>query len=428
MAGQIELRDGDGVWVTSTAGEKYFDATSGTFNIPLGHRFPSVVEAVTAQLNRTAHLGSSHSKTYANDVLTALLDEAPAPLAAGWMRDIIGSTANECALHIAQKKSHATGIVSLFLSHHGQTALTTAISGDSFRRTSNPQAATSNSIKVPAPYCHRCFYNAKYPSCNLLCVERIHDFIEFSGNGSVACLIVEPILGNGGNIVPPPKYFEAIRKLCDEHAMLLIADEVQTGIGRTGHFFASTALGLKPDLMTLAKGLGGIGIPIAAVLMRDDLQIIDKHEHSFTSGGSVIGLAAATETIRVMRCTDLLALVRERGKILEELLRKIATGCRAISDVRGMGYMWGIEFSNADGSPAVEMTKAVVETAQRDHHLLIRSSRYGQGNVVKVRPPLVATVSDLEELCRRLSSAIDDVVPTSFCRMRSSGLTNEEFA
>lgn len=413
MAGQLELRDGHGVWVTSMAGETYLDATSGTFNIPLGHTFPSVVEAVTAQLNRTAHLGSSHSKLYADELLDALLEQAPSPLAAGWMRDIIGSTANECALHIAQKSTDATGIISLFLSHHGQTALTTAISGDSFRRGSNPEARTAHSLKVPAPYCHRCFYKAKYPSCNLLCVERINDFIEFSGNGSVACFIMEPILGNGGNIVPPQKYFEAVRKLCDEHKMLLIVDEVQTGIGRTGYFFASTALGIEPDLMTLAKGLGGIGVPIAAVLMREDLQVIDKHEHSFTSGGSVIGLAAAIETIRVLKSTNLLANVRENGKLLEKLLKKMAKRFAAISDVRGLGYMWGLEFSNPDGAPAVEMTNAIVQCAQRNHRLLLRSSRYGRGNVVKVRPPLIATADDIEELCRRLAQAIADVVPSS---------------
>lgn len=412
MSGDIELVEGDGVWVISTNGEKFFDACSGTFNVPLGHRFPSVVDAVTAQLNRAAHLGSSNSREYANSILNSLLDSAPAPLSAGWMRDVIGSTANECAIHIAQKKTGASGIVSLFLSHHGQTALTTAISGDSFRRASNPEARSANSIKVPAPYCHRCFYKATYPNCGLLCVERIHDFIRFSGNGDVACLIVEPILGNGGNIVPPTRYFESLRKLCDEHRMLLIADEVQTGLGRTGHFFASTALGLRPDLMTLAKGLGGIGVPIAAVLMRADLQVISKYEHSFTSGGSVLGLAAAAETIRIMRTTDLLDLVRERGKVLESLLKSLAARCKAISDVRGMGYMWGLEFSHEDGSPAVEVTNRIVEIAQRKHQLLIRSSRYGQGNVIKVRPPLVATVSQLEELCHRLWKAIEDVVPS----------------
>lgn len=397
---------GRGIKLYRNDGAEFIDAVSGTFNLPLGYDDPDVVSAVADQLGRCAHLSSSLTHSYSKMVIQQLLDLAPSNLGAGWMRDITGSTANECAIKIAQKATGATDIISMFLSHHGQTQLTTGVSGNAFRRRDFPGTAQANAVHVPGPYCYRCFYRAKYPGCGFLCVERIADFIEYSSSGNIACLIIEPVFGNGGGIVPPPGYFEALQKLCHEQGILLIADEVQTGIGRTGYMFACETFNIQPSLMTLAKGLGGIGIPAAAVLMEDRVDVLASHDHSFTSGGNMLSLAAATATVAKVSSGDLLSNVRSNGMLLGELLTGLQERFACIGDVRGVGYMWGVEIVDADGAPDVRRTNAIAAAAFENQKLILRSSRYSLGNFIKVRPALVATADDLVEIVHRLAAAL----------------------
>ena len=399
---------GRGLRLIREDGIEFLDAVSGTFNLPLGYDDPRVVEAVIDQLRRCAHVSSSYSAPYSQAVLDALLELAPDNLGTGWMRDITGSTANECAIKIAQKSTGKSDVLSLHLSHHGQTLFTNAISGNAFRRSAFPAARSAMSIKVPAPYCYRCPLQSSYPGCGFACVESIADTLEYAGNGSVACMIIEPVLGNGGNIVPPPGYFDALSQFCRERDILLIADEVQTGIGRTGSMFACETFDIRPNLMTLAKGLGGIGIPVAAVLMEERLDVLEKYDHSFTSGGNMLAIAAARATIDVVGDPLFLANVRRSGLALEALLRSLPEQFRCIGDVRGVGLMWGLEIVGENNAPAPELAARIISIAESRHHLILRGSRFGFGNVVKVRPALIATPDDLDELVARLALAIRD--------------------
>jgi 4-aminobutyrate aminotransferase-like enzyme len=194
---------GRGLRLIREDGAEFLDGVSGTFSVPLGYDHPKVVEAVIEQLRKCAHMSSSYSAPYARSVLVKLLSVAPPNIGAGWMRDLTGSTANECAIKIAQKSTGKRDVLSLHQSHHGQTVFTTSISGEAFRRAAFPIIPNASSIKVPPPYCYRCPYDSVYPGCGLLCAERIYDAIEYGSSGSVACMLVEPVLGNGGNIVPP---------------------------------------------------------------------------------------------------------------------------------------------------------------------------------------------------------------------------------
>jgi 4-aminobutyrate aminotransferase-like enzyme len=399
---------GRGLRLITENGVEFLDAVSGTFNLPLGYDDPRVVEAVIDQLRKCAHVSSSYSAPYAQAVLDALLELAPDNLGSGWMRDITGSTANECAIKIAQKSTGKTDVLSFHLSHHGQTLFTTAISGNAFRREAFPASRSAMSVKVPAPYCYRCPLKTTYPGCGFACVETIADTLEYAGNGSVACMIVEPVLGNGGNIVPPPGYFDALSQFCRQHDILLIADEVQTGIGRTGAMFASETFGIRPNIMTLGKGLGGVGIPATAVLMEERLDVLEKHDHSFTSGGNMLAIAAARATIEIVGDPAFLANVRRNGAVLESLLRSLGEQFRCVGDVRGVGLMWGLEIVGENGAPAPELATRIIELAESRHHLILRGSRYGFGNVVKVRPALIATPDDLDEIAALLALAIRD--------------------
>lgn len=184
----LDVARGTGVTLELGDGTVLLDAISGTFNVPLGYDHPAVVAAIREQSLRGVHLSSEFTREWAARVLGPLLDHAPPGITAAWVRDLTGSTANECAVCIAQKATGRGEIVSLFLSHHGQTLYTTGLSGNAFRRAAFPAGPTTGT-KIPAPYCHRCFYGQSYPDCGLLCADRLADFLEFASSGSVAAVI-----------------------------------------------------------------------------------------------------------------------------------------------------------------------------------------------------------------------------------------------
>ena len=405
MSSSVHFTKGKGIRLYTPENDEYIDAVSGTFNIALGYSHPELVDVLKTQLEDLVHVSSSFTGELAQNVLDSILDHAPEHITDGWMRDIIGSTANEGAVKIANKYNGKNEVISLSMSHHGQTLYATSISGNAFRRKSFSNTLSTQNGIVPAPYCYRCPYSAKgAPACGFLCTEAIHDYIEYSSSDNVSCIIIEPILGNGGNIVPPEGYFERIRKICDEEDIVLIADEVQTGIGRTGHMFASEYYDIEPDIITLAKGLGGIGIPAAAILYRSEYAVLEKFEHSYTSGGNLLSLAATQKTMEVVSREGFLENVRENGKILGVLLNTLKENYgHIIGDVRGIGYMWGLEIVDKNGAPDVDLANRIIELALTDHKMILRGSRYGFGNVVKVRPALTATLDDIEEICSRLN-------------------------
>lgn len=403
------FRTGKGIKLIDDAGVEYLDGVSGTFNLSLGYNHPHVVSKIQEQVGNLTHMSSSFTEPYVDEVLDHLIEYAPNDINAGWMRDITGSTANECATKIAQKYTGSTDIISLYLSHHGQTQFATGISGNAFRRKRFPNSAVANSVHVPAPYCYRCPFKSSSGDCGYQCVEAISDAIEYASSGSVACMIIEPILGNGGNIVPPAGYFKGLRKLCDEYNIILIADEVQTGIGRTGYMFASELFDIQPDMITLAKGLGGIGVPVAAVLMQSRLNVLEKHEHSFTSGSNLISVTAAKSTLEVVAAPGFLDDVKRKGEILGGLLQDLTMKYPSIGEARGVGLMWGLEMVGDNNEPDTDKTNAIIDRAFTDEHLILRGSRYGFGNVVKVRPSLTTTEDELVEIVERLDSVLASV-------------------
>ncbi|WP_158797846.1 aspartate aminotransferase family protein [Pedobacter sp. L105] len=413
MSDNINFVKGRGIHLYTDQQEEYIDAVSGTFNISLGYSHPELVEVLKKQVEDLIHASSSFTGDIAQDVLDDILEQAPEYITDGWMRDIIGSTANEGAIKIANKYNGKSEVVSLALSHHGQTLFTTAISGNAFRRKSFPHTITIQNGVVPAPYCYRCPYGAKgAPACGFLCAEAIYDYAKYGSSDNVSCMIIEPVLGNGGNIIPPEGYFERIKKICEELEIVLIADEVQTGIGRTGYMFASEHYDIQPDIITLAKGLGGIGIPAAAILFRSQFAVLEKFEHSYTSGGNLLSLAASKKTMEIVSREGFLQNVRENGKILGKLLHQLKEDYGyIIGDVRGIGYMWGLEIVDKDGLPDTDMTNRLIELALQDHKMILRGSRYGFGNVLKVRPTLTATQDDIEEICYRLNKLFRQLQP-----------------
>ncbi len=398
----MEEMVGRGVYLR-VGGRWHIDCSSGTFNLPLGYSHERLRAALHAQLDRTAHLSSEFTRARSREIFERQFRELlPAHINAFRFRDVIGSTATEGAIKTVQKATGRSGIVSLGKSHHGQSIGATGVSGNAFRQR-NFRLPFVDSLKIPAPECSDCFYRQSPDTCGMLCAERLEYFLEFLSNGQVAAVIVEPVLGNGGNIVPPPDWFPTLRKVCNRHDILIIADEVQTGFGRTGTFFATGPGGfaeaLEPDIIVFAKGAGGIGIPVAGFLMRGDLDVLEPWEHSTTSGANPPALVALETTIKVIKDEGLLENAQAMGKVLKDGLRELERRHQMVTNVKGEGLMLAFDLpTSSDVAAFIALGKA--------NGLLLRGSRYGFGNTVKVRPPLIIAQSEAHAVLRGLDAAL----------------------
>jgi 4-aminobutyrate aminotransferase-like enzyme len=398
---------GQGVYIYDTEGNQYLDCGAGTFNLSLGYGHHEVLELVKKQVDKLVHATSSSQNEPVNSLVKQLIDVSPDNLTRVHPKVSSGSIANEGAIKIAQNFTGKQDIITLFRSHLGQSMMMTSLSGNAFRKKPFTNLF-SGGVHVPDPYCHRCFYKQKYSSCELLCVEKIHDFIEYGSSGNIACMVVEPISGNGGNIIPPPGYFQALQKLCDEQGIVLIFDEIQTGIGRTGEMFAADYFGVQPNMITVAKGLGGTGFQIAAILTEERMMGLEGHHHSFTYGANVLAAAAASKTLEIIKQPEFLTNVKVVGNYIISRLYKMQEKYVCIDDVRGVGLMIGVEISDQNGDPDVKKTHQIVDCAKK-YGMLIRTSRYGYGNVFKIRPPLIITLPEAEWMCDQLEKVLQEV-------------------
>jgi len=392
MAGmeRPEVEWAKGLWIGLKNGRNVLDAESGTFNLPLGYYHEKVERAVQQQQPSFLPSDFDHEQL---QMLRKKLQEIGHPfgLERLWFRDLTGSTANECAVKIAQLYTGKSGIVSFDKSHHGQTITTTAISGNDFRREGIP----ANTV----PYAHRLPLGAT-----------LHDLetLYTSQNGNIAAIFIEPVLGNGGNIMHQPDFLKDIRGFCHEHDIILVVDEVQTGIGRTGEMLGCETLKIEPDIVTLAKGLAN-GYPIGAVLMRQEFDILASHQHSFTSGSHLSSAAAANATLDIISEPHFLETVRRNALLIKHGLLQLKRKHPCIGEVRGVGFMWGFDVITPKLEPDAFKTNAIVKTGIEKYNLRLRSSQYSRGNVVKVRPALIATPEELHEIIHRLDQTIEAV-------------------
>jgi HAD superfamily hydrolase (TIGR01509 family) len=394
---RLRVVKGEGVHLYADDGRRYFDCSSGTFNLSLGYAHPEIVEAVREQAGQLIHVTSKFQTEPLNALVAKLAEVSPPNLTRVHLKSASGSDANESAVKIAQVHTGNPDVITLFRGHLGQTLGMISASGAAFRRAPFP-SQLPGVVHVPDPHCLRCFYRQERSSCGLLCVERINDFIDYASSGRVACVVVEPISGNGGNVVPPDGYLQALKKLCEERGIVLVFDEIQTGFGRTGRMFAADHFGVAPHMMTFGKGLGGAGMPIAGLLTEERLAGVEGHHINSTFGGNVLAAAAALKTLEVIGRPGFLENVRDVGAHVLDRLQDLAAKVPFIAEVRGVGLMIGIDIVDRDGRPDPERTNQLAELGM-DHGLLLRTSLYGHGNVLKVRPALIMTREEADEMC-----------------------------
>ena len=342
----VVLVEGKSALLRDINGKEYIDCFSGISVVNVGHCHPKVVEAAKEQLDRLIHCSGFYYS-----VPQTLLAEKLAQITPGGLKKSFfcnsGAEAVEGAIKLTKKYAlkrgkTGLGVMALQGSFHGRTALALTLTGQKKYKVGLATFADyPGVVHAPTPYCYRCDH--VYPSCGIACAYAIENILELSTAGDVAAFIAEPILGEGGIIVPPKEYWETVPKICRDHDIPLIIDEVQTGFGRTGAMFASEHWNLQPDLMTMAKGLGG-GMPIGAFIARDEIAAaFDLGDHFSTFGGNPVCCSAALANISTMIDEATPEKARKLGAYTIKRAKELAENYDVIGDVRGKGLMIGIE-------------------------------------------------------------------------------------
>jgi 4-aminobutyrate aminotransferase / (S)-3-amino-2-methylpropionate transaminase / 5-aminovalerate transaminase len=321
-----------------------------------------------------------------------------------------GAEAVENAVKIARAYTKRPAIVAFEDAFHGRTMMTLALTSKTHPYKAGFAPFPSEVYRVPFAYCYRCSYNLKYPACDLYCARHLEDtFKRVVAEEEVAAVIAEPVLGEGGFVVPPPDYFKVLVELCHAHNIVFIADEVQSGFGRTGALFASQGYGIEPDLLVTAKSLGG-GLPLAAITGR--AEIMDAPGPGGLGGtfaGNPLSCAAALAVLDLFEKENLLVRAHELGDRFRGRARHWQRRWPIIGDLRGLGGMQAIELVKPQGSkvPAPDETKQITQYCYEHGLITITAGSYS--NVIRVLVPLVATNEQMDEGLDVLESALASV-------------------
>ena len=388
---------GDGVWVTDVDGNRLLDFASGISVLNVGHCHPAVVRAVQEQAARLPHFaGTDFYYDLQVELAHKLSDLAPMDGPSKVFSTNSGTESAEAALKLARWQRQRPITIGLLGAFHGRTMGSLTMTASKPVQRARFDAYAGGGHHIPAPTCYRCPYQLEYPSCDLYCAKILKElYFETSiPPDDVAAFIAEPVLGEGGYVVPPPGWHRAIRSILDEHGILFIDDEVQAGMGRTGRWFAIEHHGVKPDLVTMAKALGS-GIPIGAMIARASLDYPVAGAHSNTFGGNLVAAASALATIGVIEREKVLENTRRQGAYLLERLRELMGRFEQIGDVRGLGLMIATEFveDRTRKVPAVAFRDRVLAEAARRGLILLGCGR----SSIRYIPPLIIQRAEIDE-------------------------------
>jgi 4-aminobutyrate aminotransferase len=334
-----------GLWVKDVDGNQFLDFTAGIAVNATGHCHPQVTSVVKQQADRLLHMsGTDFYYTPQIKLAQTLAHIVPGKEPQKVYFGNSGAEAVEASFKLARWHTRRELNIAFLGAFHGRTmgALSLTASKTVQKRHYNP--LVPGITHIPYPYCYRCPYNQCYPECDVFCVNWLEDtlFRTTLPPEEVAAIFIEPIQGEGGYIVPPPKFHKKLHKIAQKYGMLYVADEVQSGMGRTGKMFAMEHFGVKPDIMALAKGIAS-GMPLGAMVARSDIMDWEAGSHASTFGGNPLSCEAALATIDLLK-SDLIANAAKRGEQMMQGLRKIQKSHESMGDVRGKGLMIGVEF------------------------------------------------------------------------------------
>jgi 4-aminobutyrate aminotransferase-like enzyme len=408
----VALESGHGMTVRDFDGKTYLDFFGGILTVSVGHTSGNVNAAVRAQMERLGHVSTVYPTLPIVELVEKLVDIAPVALAGGRGKlekaffCTSGTEADETAVALAQAHTGRQEIIALRHGYSGRSLLAQSLVGHAKYRVVPSQVAAVR--HAHAPYCYRCPFGLTYPSCELRCARDVEELIQTTTIGQIAGAIVEPILGVGGFVTPPPGWMEAFVSIVRKYGGIFICDEVQTGFGRTGgKMWGIEHEGVAPDVMTMAKGIAN-GHPISAVLTTAPIADAWRAGNIATFGGNPISCAAANATIDAIVDQKLVENAAAMGKVLRDGLDALKSKHRIVGDVRGRGLMQGIELvadePAGDRTPAVDATTRMFEETKKRGLLIGRGGLYG--NVLRVAPPLIVGKSDVEEALRILDESL----------------------
>src|SRR5271170_5626140 len=389
----------DGATIEDVDGNRFIDFAGGIGCSNVGHRADRVVAAIRAQVDRFLHTCFAVAP-YGDYVELAekLNSLAPGDFAKKTILLNSGAEAIENAVKIARAYTRRPAIICFEDAFHGRTMLTMSLTSKTHPYKAGFEPFAADIYRIPYAYCYRCSYSLQYPSCNVFCAHHLEDtFKRMVSAEAVAAVVVEPVLGEGGFVAPPREFFPVLQEICKRHEILFIADEVQTGFGRTGAMFASERYGITPDILISAKSIAD-GLPLAAVTGR--AEIMDAPGLGGlggTYGGNPLACAAALAVIETMERENLPARAEELGQRFEARAREWKKRWPLIGDVRGLGAMRALELvrPGANREPAKEETEKVLQHCLGHGLILVSAGSYG--NVIRLLMPLVITDAQFDE-------------------------------
>jgi 4-aminobutyrate aminotransferase len=402
-ADPISLVDGEGRRVVDAEGKEYLDFFGGILTTMTGYKVPEVVAAIKAQADKMLHTSTLYLIESQIELAEKLADLSGIPNAKVFFTNS-GTEANDAALLLATQYRRSNQILAMRNSYHGRSHSTIAITGN--RAWSATSLSPFQVTYVHSGYTYRSpFGHLDDAGYIAACQDDLRDLLRIATAGDVACLIAEPIQGVGGFATPPDGFYGGIKDVLDEHGILFISDEVQTGWGRTGeHFWGFEAHGIVPDLITFAKGLGN-GLAIGGVIARGAIMDVIKANSISTFGGNPLATAGALANLDYLLEHDLQANVFKVGQQLKANLDDLATQVPNIGDVRGKGLMLGVEFVRPGGKdPDPAVTTRVMEEAKAGGLLIGKGGLFG--NVLRIAPPLSVTSEEAAEGYDILSAAV----------------------
>ncbi len=399
----IAIVDGDGRHVWDAEGNKYLDFFGGILTTMSGYKIPEVIEAIKAQADKMLHTSTLYLIESQIELAEKLAELSGIPDAKVFFTNS-GTEANDTALMMATQYRRSNQILAMRNSYHGKSHSTVAVTGN--RSWSATSLSPFHTVYVHSGYKYRSPFG-HLPDAEFIeaCTNDLRDMLAIATAGDVACLIAEPIQGVGGFATPPDGFYGALKGVLDEHGILYITDEVQTGWGRTGeHFWGYQAHGITPDLLTFAKGLGN-GLAMAGVIGRAEIIDCIAANSISTFGGNPLSTAGALANLEYVLEHDLQTNALKMGQQLKDGLHHLADEVPNIGEVRGKGLMVGVEFVVPGTTEADAATTARVMEEAKAGGLLIGKGGL-LGNVLRVAPPLSITTDEVEDGLGLLSDAV----------------------
>lgn len=417
----------EGAYIYDEEGNRYLDASGGPICVNVGHGRWEIAEAAARQMRDLAYVhGTMFTSAPLEELASALTRHAPEGIERFYFCSG-GSEAVEAAVKLARQIHVARGsreryrLIARWQSYHGATLGALSYTGKPSMRAHFLPMLT-DVIHIPAPYCLRCFYSLEYPSCNLRCARALEDAILLEGRDSISAFLAETICGATlGAVVPPHQYYSVISDICSKYGVLLILDEVMSGMGRTGRWFGLEHYGVRPDILILGKGLGGGYFPLSAVGCRkEDMEAVrdrcGNFSHGHTYSHHAVAAAVGLEVVRIIERENLVEEAQRKGKLLEGLLDQLKEHPK-VGDARGIGLMRALEIV-ADKETMRPFPRSA-KTAERLYERLKKGGILtytctgfagGEGDALMLGPPFVIRDDDLSAISTGIREALDEVL------------------